>query len=123
LFEADVGVDDEVTNGSVQFNVLADGIQKYTSGTMTGTSATKTVSVDVSGTVELELSVGDAGNGKNSDHADWANARVTCDGGSDTTPPTVTQTTPVGGASGVSMNASPTVTFSEPVQTSTVTTS
>jgi glucose/arabinose dehydrogenase len=123
-FEADVGVDDEVgSNGSVQFRVYGDGVQLAATGTMTGTSATQTVTADVTGRVELDLSVGDAGNGKGYDHADWANARITCGGGSDTTPPTVTGTTPGAGATGVATNASPTATFSEAVQASTVTTS
>ena len=46
-FTADVGVDDEVgVNGSIVFNVFADGQQLFTSGVMTGSSATQNVDVD-----------------------------------------------------------------------------
>ncbi|THF86231.1 glycosyl hydrolase [Deinococcus sp. KSM4-11] len=77
-FASDIGVDDEVgTSGSVVFQVWADGTKLYDSGTMTGSSATKSVSVSVSGKKELKLVVTDAGDGNSYDHGDWANARVT----------------------------------------------
>ncbi|WP_412026626.1 NPCBM/NEW2 domain-containing protein [Deinococcus yunweiensis] len=76
-FASDIGVDDEVgSSGSVVFQVYADGTKVYDSGTMTGSSSTKSVSVSVAGTKELRLVVTDGGNGASSDHADWANARV-----------------------------------------------
>jgi hypothetical protein len=75
FFSADVGVDDEVGNsGSVVFQVWADGTQLYDSGTMTGSSATKHLSVDLAGRNELRLIVTDAGNGNVDDHGDWGNA-------------------------------------------------
>ena len=78
-FTADVGVDDEVsTRGSVTFQVWADGVQVSDSGVMTGATATKTVSLSVGGVTELRLVVTDGGNGGSSDHADWADARVSC---------------------------------------------
>jgi hypothetical protein len=81
-FTASVGVDDEVgSNGSVVFQVLADGLRLFDSGVLTGASATRQVEVDVSGRNELRLLVTDAGNGPGSDHADWADAQVTCNGG------------------------------------------
>lgn len=76
-FLADVGVDDEVGNtGSVVFQVWADGTKVFDSGTMTGSSATKSVNVSVADRSELRLIVTDAGNGISDDHADWAGARL-----------------------------------------------
>ncbi|WP_425400133.1 NPCBM/NEW2 domain-containing protein [Aeoliella sp.] len=75
-FISDIGVDDEVNQGSVVFRVLGDGIELYNSGTMTGASATKTADVVVSGVAELQLIVEDGGDGVGFDHADWAGARL-----------------------------------------------
>ncbi|TDO50824.1 alpha-glucosidase (family GH31 glycosyl hydrolase) [Kribbella sp. VKM Ac-2527] len=79
LFTAKVGVDDEMEDrGKVSFKVLVDSVTKYTSELLTGTSPTAPVSVDVSGGQTLTLQVTDAGDGITSDHADWAEARLTC---------------------------------------------
>ena len=78
-FVSDVGVDDEVgDDGSVRFLVYLDGSSTpaYDSGTITGASATRTASVNVSGAQMLRLVVTDAGDGSASDHADWAGARL-----------------------------------------------
>lgn len=89
-FMADVGVDDEVgTAGSVVFQIFLDDIKVYDSGVMTGASATKSVSIDVTGRSKMQLVVTDAGDGMDSDHADWANARlvaVATSGGAATAP-------------------------------------
>ncbi len=78
-FTATVGVDDEVGgNGSVIFQVYADGAKIYESPVMRGSGGGSPVNVTVAGKRELRLVVTDAGDGKNSDHADWANARLTC---------------------------------------------
>lgn len=78
-FAADVGVDDEVADrGSVIFQVWADGTKLYDSGLLTGLTATQTVNVSLAGRKELALIVTDGGNGTGKDHADWADARVTC---------------------------------------------
>jgi hypothetical protein len=58
------------------FQVWADGTKIFDSGTMTGSTATKNVNVNVAGKKELKLIVTDGGNGNTWDHADWANARV-----------------------------------------------
>jgi autotransporter-associated beta strand protein len=77
-----VGVDDEVgSNGSVIFQVLADGTKIYDSGIMTGGAAAKTINLDVTGVRRLTIGVTDTGNdvsgNRNSnDHSDWANAWV-----------------------------------------------
>lgn len=77
--EADLGVDDEVGNrGSVVFQVTADGVRLYDSGRMTGKTATKRLSLDVTGRRALTLVVTDNADGTASDHGDWADARLTC---------------------------------------------
>jgi hypothetical protein len=76
-FLSDVGVDDEVgSNGSVDFQVFADGVLKFDSGTMTGATGTKGIAIDITGAQQLRLHVTDAGDGLDYDHADWAGARV-----------------------------------------------
>ncbi len=79
-FSATVGIDAEVgTKGSVIFQVFGDGKKLFDSGKLTGTSAAKPVSVPVAGVDELTLVVTDAGDGFEYDHADWANAKLTCE--------------------------------------------
>ena len=78
-FAATIGVDDEVgSNGSVIFQVWGDGNLLFQSGILTGSSASQNVSVNVTGRTELRLTVGGGIDTMNSDHADWANARVVC---------------------------------------------
>jgi hypothetical protein len=78
-FTAFVGVDDEVgALGSVVFQVWLDGVKAYDSGTMTGTTATKEVNVTTTGKNQLQLVVTVAGDGDPYDHADWADAKITC---------------------------------------------
>ena len=80
-FNAVVGLDDEVgANGSVAFALYGDGTPLYSSGVLTGSSPGVPVSVAVNGFNELALIVTDAEDGPAFDHADWANASVTCDG-------------------------------------------
>jgi len=70
-------VDDEVSeNATVVFQVLADEKKVFDSGTMRPDSDTKRVDVSVAGVRHLRLVVTDAGDGINSDHADWAGARL-----------------------------------------------
>ena len=78
-FTASVGVDDEVitTRGSIVFQVYLDGVVAYDSGTMTGATATKAVSVNTSGKSALRLVVA-AGSGIDYGHGDWADAKPTC---------------------------------------------
>jgi hypothetical protein len=78
-FLAEVGVDDEVGNsGSVVFQVRDQGgALLYDSGTMTGATATKSINLNVTGKTEIRLIVTNGGNNNDSDHADWALARLT----------------------------------------------
>src|SRR5436190_5232352 len=76
-FTAQVGVDDEVTEtGSIAFTVAGDGKTLWESGTLHKGDAPKDVSVDLHGVRTLVLSVSDTGDGINSDHADWADAKI-----------------------------------------------
>jgi len=78
-FLTHIGVDDEVGGyGSVVFQVRVDGVKVYDSGIMRGTTATKGFNLSVAGKNLLELIVTDAGDDPNSDHADWAGARLIC---------------------------------------------
>lgn len=81
-FQAVVGLDDEVRKqsryGSAVFQVFANGTKLYDSGKLTLTSAAQAVSLDLSGRNELQLSVTTSGDNNYYDHADWADARVTC---------------------------------------------
>src|SRR5690606_32422425 len=75
-FVASVGVDDECgTLGSVVFQVRVDGVLRYRSSKLYATSASPTVSVDVTGASSISLTVTNAGDGSSCDHADWAGAR------------------------------------------------
>jgi hypothetical protein len=87
-FTAVVGVDDEVGgSGNLVFEVWTDGTKKYDSGVLTGSSGSQSVNVSVSGARELSLIVSNGSDGRNfADHADWADAQVTCTGASATGP-------------------------------------
>lgn len=78
LFQADIGVDDEVGagNGSVVFQVYADGMKIFQSAVLHGGDAHQSISLNVSGVNRLTLGVNDADDGNAYDHADWAGARV-----------------------------------------------
>jgi hypothetical protein len=78
-YTATVGVDDEVgAGGSVTFSVVADGRTLTTTPVLTGSSASVPIDADVTGAQQLDLLIGDGGNGNGSDHGDWADARLVC---------------------------------------------
>jgi hypothetical protein len=78
-FTADVGVDDSRgPNGSITFEVLADGAKLFDSGLMRGPTPTQRVDVSVAGARFVELVITDGGNGKNADHGNWAEAKLAC---------------------------------------------
>jgi alpha-galactosidase len=75
----DVGVDDEkAANGTVTFEIWADDRKVADSGVMSTAMPAKTLTADLTGATLLRLVVTDAGDGTNSDHADWADPRLTC---------------------------------------------
>jgi alpha-galactosidase len=76
-FTSFVGVDDEAApRGTVTFKISGDDKTLWESGVMRGGDAPKFISVDLHGIQTLALVVGDAGDDINSDHADWAEARI-----------------------------------------------
>lgn len=80
-FSAKVGLDDEVTSGigTVRFRVFGDGQLLAESGVVTGNDAAVSLDADVTGVEVLRLVADEATNGKNFDHADWGDAKLTCD--------------------------------------------
>jgi hypothetical protein len=56
--------------------VYGDGALLYSSGTITGSSTTRSVNISVAGRQELRLVVTTGGDGDSYDHADWAGARL-----------------------------------------------
>ena len=75
---AEIGIDDEVGGaGSAVFQVWADGRRIYDSGVLTGASAAVAIDVSIAGATSVRLQTV-AYETTSSDHADWADARVTC---------------------------------------------
>ncbi|MEV6237382.1 NPCBM/NEW2 domain-containing protein [Lentzea sp. NPDC051838] len=78
-FSAKIGLDDETREpGSVAFQVFGDGKPLYDSGVLRGKGAAVPIDVDVTGVRMLSLRVTDGGDGRNFDHADWAEAVLAC---------------------------------------------
>ena len=76
---ADVGVDDEKgANGTVAFEIWADGTEVASTGVLTNAMPAQSLSADVTGAQVVRLVVTDGGDGIDSDHADWADARLSC---------------------------------------------
>ena len=81
-FDADVGVDAEVSPGdhgaaSVRFIVRADGRTVSETHLMRAGDASVHMHADLSGVRQVELAVAPSRDGINFDHADWANAYFT----------------------------------------------
>ncbi|WP_329113574.1 NPCBM/NEW2 domain-containing protein [Streptomyces sp. NBC_01465] len=76
---AQVGVDDEKsTKGTVTFEIWADGIKVASTGVLTTAMPAQPLTADVSGAKVVRLVVTDGGDGNDSDHADWADAQLSC---------------------------------------------
>ncbi|MFB7241805.1 NPCBM/NEW2 domain-containing protein [Streptomyces populi] len=76
---AEVGVDDEKgERGTVAFAIWADGTEVASSGTLTNAVPARPLTADVTGARVVRLVVTDGGDGIDSDHADWADAKLTC---------------------------------------------
>jgi alpha-glucosidase len=87
-FDAVVGIDDEVLEtpgesgiGSVRFQLFGDGVLLAETAVLTNDDAALPLHVDVTGVQRLQLVAHEATNGKNFDHADWADAKLTCNAG------------------------------------------
>jgi hypothetical protein len=79
LFLADVGLDEEVGDrGSVEFQVWGDGTMLASSGVIRGPQTSTAIAADLHGVHELVLVVTKGGDGNAYDHADWADARLSC---------------------------------------------
>ena len=77
-FSADIGIDDLTgDSGSAVFQIWADGEKLFDSGLVLGTTPPRHIEVDVTGRTELRLFVGEVDD-FGLDHADWADARLTC---------------------------------------------
>jgi alpha-galactosidase len=76
-FAAVVGVDDEKKGfGSVRFHVIVDDEEKARTPILHGGDEPKFLSVDLTGARHLRLSIDDADDGIEHDHADWAGATI-----------------------------------------------
>ncbi|PPK97305.1 glycosyl hydrolase family 16 [Kineococcus xinjiangensis] len=86
-FASTVGLDGEVKGrGSVVFQVFNGEEEVWNSGRITG-RGTKAVTAELAAGEVLRLVVTDAGDDPHHDHADWADARLTCRDGAGAQPP------------------------------------
>ena len=74
--EGFVGLDKEVSGGSVIFQVYADGKKLYQSETLYQTSKPSKFSISVKKVKQIQLVVTDADNGTGADHANWADIKL-----------------------------------------------
>lgn len=74
-----VGIDDETHGlGTVTFEIYGDGRRLAGTEVVRGGQSAVPLEAELSNIDVLELRVSDGGDGKNYDHADWANPRITC---------------------------------------------
>ena len=75
-FTAAFGVDDGAPGpGSIVAKIWGDGAELYRSPVLSRGRMPVDIDIDIRGVQKLVLSVSDGGDGSNSDHADWCNAR------------------------------------------------
>ncbi|GAA4898315.1 hypothetical protein GCM10025789_15200 [Tessaracoccus lubricantis] len=106
-FNAFIGIDDvQPARGTVQFVVLGDGEELYRSETLRYNSPVAEIKdLDITGVRELTLQADPTDDGVGNDHADWAEARVTCNPVEDVTGPVVdTITAPTDAQVGKALN-------------------
>jgi alpha-galactosidase len=78
-FSALVGIDDEKdVSGSVAFELWADGKKLASTGVLTNADPAQSLTADLTGAKNFRLVVTDGGDGISYDHADWADAKITC---------------------------------------------
>ncbi|WP_234376818.1 NPCBM/NEW2 domain-containing protein [Streptomyces sp. TP-A0356] len=76
---AEVGVDDEKGGkGTVAFEIWADGTKVASTGVLTNAMPAQPLTAQVTGARVVHLVVTDGGDGIDSDHADWADAKLSC---------------------------------------------
>jgi NPCBM/NEW2 domain/Right handed beta helix region len=79
LFVADVGLDEEVEDqGSVVFEVWAEGERLATSGLVRGPQPPVLLTAELTELDRVALVVTPGGDGRAFDHADWGDARLAC---------------------------------------------
>ena len=78
-FSGFAGVDDASgnNNGTVEFSVVGDQKVLWRSGIMQKGDTAKKIDIDIRGIEKLGLLVTDGNDGRNGDHADWADAVIT----------------------------------------------
>jgi alpha-galactosidase len=80
-FSSTVGVDANAGGGSIVFAVKLAGKELFRSPVMRGGAAGMPVSVELDGATEFAIEAGDAGDGIECDHADWADAKAILEDG------------------------------------------
>ncbi|MHB0998355.1 MAG: NPCBM/NEW2 domain-containing protein [Armatimonadota bacterium] len=83
-FSAWVGVNAPTSNGGnglVDFTVRADGKTLYKTGVLKGLQEAEKIDIDVNNVNTLDLLVGNGDDGPSWDHANWADAVITTQGG------------------------------------------
>ncbi|MCP2604615.1 NPCBM/NEW2 domain-containing protein [Candidatus Aminicenantes bacterium AH-873-B07] len=77
-FIAIIGVDSHIQKdkGSVEFKIYGDGKLLWESGLMRKKDLAKKIELDITGIKTLCLEVEDGGDGKDWDHANWAEAKI-----------------------------------------------
>ncbi|MFB7653883.1 MULTISPECIES: NPCBM/NEW2 domain-containing protein [unclassified Streptomyces] len=74
-----VGADDEMgERGTVAFEIRADDERKAATGVRTNAQDAQEITADVRGAETVTLIVNDGGDSTESDHADWADLKITC---------------------------------------------
>ena len=75
-FQCTVGIDDETNNlGTAQVILIGDGRELFRSAVLKGGAAPAAIDIDLSGVRQLVFIMKDAGDDRNFDHVDWADAR------------------------------------------------
>jgi len=84
-FRADIGLDRNVDGSvaSVAFHVAVDGQDVFATEVMRPPNGMRTIDVPLNGAQEFDLMVDDGGDGRGFDQADWADARVVLQDGSE----------------------------------------
>ena len=77
-FSSFVGHDDEQSTGSVAFQVLGDGKELAKTDVLKAGQPAQHLTAALTGVQVLDLILTDGGDGSTSDHADWADATITC---------------------------------------------
>ncbi|MEV0447061.1 NPCBM/NEW2 domain-containing protein [Streptomyces sp. NPDC050600] len=74
-----VGLDDESgAHGTVAFEIWADGRKAASTGVLTNDAPAQPLKADITGARTVHLVVTDGGDGIGYDHADWADAKLSC---------------------------------------------